>query len=447
VKRIILLLDGTWNDLDFGKFDTNIVRLSDIIAKSLDPGQAKEPGSKEEAVPLVKARAFQGDNVEHLVFYERGVGTNALDQLRGGIFGAGLAANIRRAYKILSFHYQPGDEVFIFGFSRGAYTARSLVGFIGAVGLLKCDHCTEEFEERSWRFYRMPPNDRLPGIWTSLTPHVHDRKKFSIACLGLFDTVGALGIPLGYFRLLNRDRYEFHDVNLSSITRVNLHALAIDEHREPFRATIWRKPRFKAYTSFTEQVWFPGAHADIGGGYISYDARDKSSALDDITLDWMLKRVLHYFPTFPIKPEVWRAPTPEAALAEQHEPRKRIYRTKRFALRAISNDPVPVRFRQLCVSFDRHLVATGEMLHIAALERRGKQVRVNGKERTYAPTNLQSIISRIRDTYSENKPPRMIEIPIVNWSGEILDPGNGMARKTVLKLLDQHSSKSFAARV
>lgn len=152
MKRIILLLDGTWNDSDFGNFDTNIVRLTDIIARSLDDRQATGQIAGQETLPLVKARGFMGDNVEHLVFYERGVGTGAWDQLRGGVFGMGLAANIRRAYRTLSFHYEPGDEVFVFGFSRGAYTARSLVGFIGAVGLLKCQHCTEKFERTAWEF-------------------------------------------------------------------------------------------------------------------------------------------------------------------------------------------------------------------------------------------------------------------------------------------------------
>jgi uncharacterized protein (DUF2235 family) len=310
VKRIILLLDGTWNDCDFSTFDTNIVRIEDAIARSLDSGQVSTPHLKEEPAPLVRARSFAGGDVDHLVFYERGVGTSALDRTRGGVFGTGLATNIRRAYRILSFHYEPGDEVFVFGFSRGAYTARSLVGFIGAVGLLKCHDCTEERERTAWQFYRTKPNDRLPGIWTSLTPHVHDRANFRIDCLGMFDTVGALGIPLTRFQLYNRDRYEFHDVNLSSITRVNLHALAIDEHREPFQAAIWRKPRFKAYTSVTEQVWFPGAHADIGGGYIAYDSRGSNGleALDDITLDWMLRRVRHYFPEFPLKLELLRNP-------------------------------------------------------------------------------------------------------------------------------------------
>jgi hypothetical protein len=445
VKRIILLLDGTWNDSDFGKFDTNIVRIADVIARSLDPGQARDPTSDEEPTALVRARGFEGSNVEHLVFYERGVGTGALDQMRGGVFGAGLAANIRRAYRILSFHYEPGDEVFVFGFSRGAYTARSLVGFISAVGLLKCHDCTEELERTAWQFYRTPPNDRLPGVWTYLTPHVHERASFRINCLALFDTVGALGIPLSHFQLYNRDRYQFHDVNLSSITRVNLHALAIDEHREPFRATIWRKPRFKAYASATEQVWFPGAHADIGGGYVSYDARGTPhlTALDDITLDWMLRRLLHHFPRFPVKPGAWKAPGARAGSAQQHEPRHRMYRLKPFAWRSIGNYPVPVTRHELCVSHDRRATPTGEMVHISALERLGNKVPVEGKDQSYEPKNLLAVLKRVSNTYSgANLSSETIQIPVVDWSGKVLEPGEHGARKRVLDVLECAARKS-----
>ena len=115
--------------------------------------------------------------------------------MTGGAFGEGLSRNIRRAYKFLSFHYNEGDQVFIFGFSRGAYTARSLVGYIHSAGLLQRDNCTEILENTAWGFYRTPPNDRLPGVWSSLTPYVHRRDAVRIACLGVFDTVGALGIP------------------------------------------------------------------------------------------------------------------------------------------------------------------------------------------------------------------------------------------------------------
>src|SRR5262249_27612985 len=296
-KCIILLLDGTWNDADLGTRYTNIVRLREIIARSLDVkstlahqvANATVPGANQK---LVTGRTFQ--NVEYLVFYERGVGTGPLlDRIKGGSFGDGLAGNIRRAYKFLSFYYQPGDHVFIFGFSRGAYSARSLVGYIGAAGLLMRDKCTPVLEAKTWEYYRTAPNDRMPGIWSELTPLVHNREEFKIDCLGVFDTVGALGVPLPAFFRLNRERYEFPDVNLSSITKVNLHAIAMDEHRQPFEATIWRKPKFKSFATVTEQVWFAGSHSDVGGGYIDEELRLKRypRALDDLTLDWMLKRL------------------------------------------------------------------------------------------------------------------------------------------------------------
>ncbi|SRR6266700_3186248 len=171
-KRIIILLDGTWNDADVGPFDTNIVRLREIIAHSLDSScktQGDTPALENSSAKLVSGRTFQGQT-EHLVFYERGVGTGPfLDRIKGGSFGDGLSGNIRRAYKFLSFFYEAGDKVFIFGFSRGAYTARSLVGYIGAAGLLKRECCTPDFEHKAWGYYRTDPNDRMPGIWAELT--------------------------------------------------------------------------------------------------------------------------------------------------------------------------------------------------------------------------------------------------------------------------------------
>ena len=228
-KRLILLLDGTWNDADFSSTDTNIVRLSNIIAATL---QTTVPATGKDTS---KVASYEYGDKDTVVMYERGVGTGAfLDRWTGGAFGEGLSDNVRRAYKFLSFNYELGDQIFIFGFSRGAYTARSLVGMVGAAGLLKRECCTEALEQAVWDFYRFAPNDRFPGAWTALTPHVHDREKLRIACLGVFDTVGALGIPLARLRRANRDKYEFHNVELSAITDCNLHAVALGEHREPF---------------------------------------------------------------------------------------------------------------------------------------------------------------------------------------------------------------------
>jgi uncharacterized protein (DUF2235 family) len=377
VKRLILLLDGTWNDAELGNRDTNIVRLRELLAKTLDASFSATQIQADDAI--VTSRKY-ADQTEYLVFYARGVGTSAFDRLRGGAFGAGLSKNIRRAYRQLCYYYEPGDEIFIFGFSRGAYTARSLVGMIGSAGLLKCEHCTPELEQRAWDFYRTAPNDRLSGNWAGLTPHVHDRKQVQIACLGVFDTVGALGIPLPQFQLANRDKYEFHNVELSSNVKVNLHALAIDEHRVPFEAAVWRKPKFKIYNSVIEQVWFPGSHADVGGGYISDEDRMKlvGSALDDVSLEWMINRIKHYYPNMPLAAPSVRSQSGHPA---QHNSRTSIYWAFPFGLRSIANYPVNLGRRDICVSRDRHSVPTGEMVHLASIERLGREVNVSGATR------------------------------------------------------------------
>ena len=140
-KRIILLLDGTWNDSDFGAYDTNIVRMREAISRTLRASGSATTDTEMAVVPNnLKVVSTVTKAKNNIVFYERGVGTGAfLNRYFGGAFGHGLSTNIRRAYKFLSFHYEPGDEIFIFGFSRGAYTARSLVGYLHAAGLLRRD--------------------------------------------------------------------------------------------------------------------------------------------------------------------------------------------------------------------------------------------------------------------------------------------------------------------
>ena len=166
-RRLILLLDGTWNDADIGDKDTNIVRLRDILAHGLS-ALYHTPLSIEEVIGNDSLAAELGIRshgaFDYLFFYERGVGTGpGLDRLTGGGLGWGLGQNIRRAYKFLSRNYLPGAEIFIFGFSRGAYTARSLVGYLGSSGLLKAEHCNDELEYMAWSNYRTVPNDRMPA--------------------------------------------------------------------------------------------------------------------------------------------------------------------------------------------------------------------------------------------------------------------------------------------
>jgi Uncharacterized alpha/beta hydrolase domain (DUF2235) len=440
-KRIILLLDGTWNDADSGPFETNIVRLRELIAKSLDHKSSLLGEATTTNTQIVAGRTYHND-VEHLVFYERGVGTGApLDRFKGGAFGRGLEANIRQAYKFLSFYYETDDEIFVFGFSRGAYTARSLIGLIGAAGLLKRPHCTPELEQKVWDFYREAPTDRSPGIWCELSDFVHSRDSFRIQCVGVFDTVGALGIPLQLLWKSNRAKYEFHNVELSSTTNVNLHALAIDEHREPFQATVWRKPKFKSFATTTEQVWFAGVHADVGGGYIIEEARQgqPQPTLDDITLDWMLKRLIKHFPTFPIDLSYWKQIDQISALADQHESRKGYYRIMPRSVRSIGNLKVGVRKhrfeREVCR--DRHAVTIGEGLHISALIRLGKIIQHGRRKKIYSPINLLAALPALSAIYHDNTFSADPPIRVIDWSGETLDPAHDESKNAVIALIEQ----------
>lgn len=422
-RRIILLLDGTWNDAELGPTDTNISRLRDLLAEGTAAGATNSPlAPKIISDPGAMVTSTVSNEVANLVYYSRGVGTGGqINQILGGVLGVGLESNIRRAYRFLSFHYTPGDQIFVFGFSRGSYTARSLVGYIAATGLLRADKCTEENERCTWDFYRTPPGERPPGEWHRLRAFVHDRDSLRIECLAVFDTVGAMGIPLPAFVRSNRENFEFHDVELPSITRVNLHALAIDEHRWPFQATVWRPSPFKTINTVTEQVWFSGAHADIGGGYLRSDGTGAAPhRADDITLDWLLKRVHKHFEDFPL-PASWipKTSTSDWSASSIHNSRTGIYQFYPKAWRAIANKaPDFYGTYQVVVGTDRHVVPLNEMVHISAIER--LWTRNDTSRSPYRPSNLVEILPSIQTTYRDKSPGASIFI--VDWDGHALDP-------------------------
>lgn len=431
MKQLILLLDGTWNDQDVGPSDTNIVRLRDVIDRSLDPAAVAPAPNESAPARLTASRGFRNDNVPHLVFYERGVGTSLLfDAFAGGAFGEGLEDNIRRAYKFLSFYYEDGDEIYIFGFSRGAYTARSLGGYIYAAGVLRREFCTPENEERAWRYYRTAPNDRSPGEWARLTPFMFDRARLKIEAMGVFDTVGALGIPLRAFWRANRERYGFHEVELNPIVRFNLQALAIDERRAAFEATLWRKTPFRYFAGRVEQVWFAGCHTDIGGGRIEEATRAVRAphALDDVALDWMLKRLSQLCPNFPFDrvKSKWRNVDSAWSLSPQHDGRSGVWGLLPAAIRAVANLPPPLPRWSLdsVGNYDRHAQPLAEMIHVSALERLGCEVVVDDDSELYAPVNLMTALPVVVATYSggPGRPKPENDIRIVDWSGHDLDP-------------------------
>jgi uncharacterized protein (DUF2235 family) len=264
MRRLIVCADGTWNrpDQRAGGVEapTNVVKLARAIAP-------------------VDSRG-----VSQIVHYQPGVGTHsAEDKLFGGAFGTGLDGNIRDCYRFLIHNYIPGDEIYFFGFSRGAYTVRSLTGLLRNSGLLTLRSADQE--EEAFALYRDRNDDAHPNATRSTWFRVqHAHPPVAVTCVGVWDTVGALGLPVEFFESLTHRRHAFHDVTLSSRIENAFHALAIDERRKPFAPTLWEQPAEDLGRNWLEQAWFPGVHGNVGGGYAD-------SALSDIALRWMVERV------------------------------------------------------------------------------------------------------------------------------------------------------------
>jgi uncharacterized protein (DUF2235 family) len=243
-KRIVICCDGTWNTRN-QRYLTNVAKLA--IA----------------TVPTAP------DGVNQIVFYDAGVGTgsNWLDRLTGGAFGGGLNKNVEDAYRFLVDNYQTGDELFFFGFSRGAYTARSAVGLIRKCGVLHKMHAGQF--GRAYNIYRK--RDPTPDTPEATAFRRDFSQEVEIKFIGVWDTVGSLGIPAGigipfdWLRLLTKGRHEFHNLELSGIVKNAYQAVGIDERRAPYEPALWANISKEGQT--VEQVWFTGVHMDVGGGY------------------------------------------------------------------------------------------------------------------------------------------------------------------------------------
>jgi len=253
-KRIAIFSDGTWNTPE-QEHPTNVIRLKQFTLKE---GR---------------------DNVQQDSFYDIGVGAEGKwwERILGGASGAGLNDNILDCYKYLVEHHEEGDKIFLFGFSRGAYTVRSLAGLIYNCGLFKREHAGRADEAMG--IYRNRRKDAHPDSETAKRFKERYSKTSDIWFLGVWDTVGALGIPSRYVgRLFNR-RYKFHDMTLNGTVKHAYHALSIDERRGAFAPSVWEKTGDG--NKDVEQVWFAGVHSEVGGG--SADA-----SLPDIAFMWMM---------------------------------------------------------------------------------------------------------------------------------------------------------------
>jgi uncharacterized protein (DUF2235 family) len=201
-----------------------------------------------------------------------------IEKILGGAFGEGLFQKIKDGYSKIAQVYEVGDRIFLFGFSRGAFTARSLGGMIAASGL-PTKGFNDAFVETAFNAYRN--KQQRAQILTELqTQYAIDDAKLTM--VGVWDTVGSLGIP-AIFGGVSPQIYGFLDTGLHPDVLNAYHALAIDERRAEFPATLWTGATNPNQT--LEQVWFTGVHCDVGGGYPEH-------GLSDITLAWMLSKAV-----------------------------------------------------------------------------------------------------------------------------------------------------------
>jgi uncharacterized protein (DUF2235 family) len=267
-KRLALFLDGTWNQVSD---NTNVWRLRSLFA----PASA--------------------DGCEQRAYYSTGLGTKFGEKVRGGMFGTGIDTAITSAYEWLMENYAPGDDIFIFGFSRGAYTARSLSGFILKCGLLQrgAPLGVNQLFKRYRRSGQKTIRELIAGERGTDEFGFEEgwmlkyAQPVPIKFIGVFDTVGALGVPFAIYRRFKGEAYPFLNTGLRHDNEYAFHALAVDEHRKAFMPTLWTNQGAIHATprpiERTEQRWFVGAHANVGGGCFS-------DSLAQLPLKWLERK-------------------------------------------------------------------------------------------------------------------------------------------------------------
>ncbi len=267
-KKLIVCADGTWSDPS--QKDREQYRPSNVVKIASSLAACDSQGSVQ------------------IVHYEPGIGTEGLlDPWLSGFTGVGLSRSVRAAYTFLINNYQPGDLVYCFGFSRGAFVVRSLCGLVGKVGLLK-KHCLFLCGEAYDQYRRTDIEAESPEMQRFREGRVHPdpiddiRNPFILNFLGVWDTVGALGIPVGGMAGWTSTGFAFHDTTLNPYLPYAYHALAIDERREAYAPAVWKRAA-SAHNKDVQQVWFCGAHANVGGGY-------EDRGLANIAFMWMQEK-------------------------------------------------------------------------------------------------------------------------------------------------------------
>ncbi|KAI1769038.1 hypothetical protein GGR53DRAFT_274392 [Hypoxylon sp. FL1150] len=307
-KRIVVCCDGTWQNSDNGY----------IKPTSSNPIPSLQIPSNVTRI----SRAFKrncSDGTFQIIYYQSGVGSRSgiINRVLGGAFGIGIAENIREAYSYICANYVDGDEIVLIGFSRGAFTARSIGGMISDLGLLTREGMEFFYpvfkDMQNWmnvdykdQFPQLPFTDKPKG------PHAADeyRRKLvkkgyarayqgggnedliKVKAIGVWDTVGSLGIPQGKPREVlarfgikpRNQEFRFYNTRLSNRIEHGFHALALDETRGPFSPTLWERTPKDQDSSDLRQVWFPGSHGNIGGGW-------SDQGVANINLAWMMDQL------------------------------------------------------------------------------------------------------------------------------------------------------------
>lgn len=282
-KNIILCSDGTGNRANKGR-GTNVFKLFEAV----DLHGHEHDGS-----------------VRQVTFYDDGVGSQKfkLFKILGGAFGWGLSRNVRQLYTELVRVYEPGDRIYLFGFSRGAFTVRTLGGLIVGCGIIdRHDIETEDKFQRAvseaYRAYRYRYAAWLQRLFRNpkkakerraahreevkVHPIPNSEEEKLIRFIGVWDTVGAVGLPFDEAtKFINTViyRFSFPDHKLSKLVEQACHALAIDDERRTFHPNLWEH-REDDHDRI-DQVWFPGVHSNVGGGY-------PKQGISLVSLDWMM---------------------------------------------------------------------------------------------------------------------------------------------------------------
>jgi uncharacterized protein (DUF2235 family) len=299
-RNIVFCADGTWNgpgqdqDKDGSPDHTNVYKLF-LALDGEDPAGVFKSAAEQE-------KEFRANGSAQIAKYIHGVGDskNPVKKLIEGTTGTGTLSRIVRGYTFVSRNYEPGANIFIVGFSRGAYTARALAGLIASQGLLG-PRITQDKElayrcgKEAWYRYRATSETKrslgarvLEALASPREFFTRDKLKDAdlipvdrIASVAVWDTVGAMGLPR-YHDETRRDEFKFANTRLSEKVSHGFHAVALDERRVDFTPTLWDATRN------VTQVLFPGAHSDVGGGYPDGDGE---SGLANGALQWMIEQL------------------------------------------------------------------------------------------------------------------------------------------------------------